>query len=91
MNKEGLLELTKNALGLETKKEAEGFLKEVDALMEALSNGLEIGTKVKVGKYIEVAKVHKEATTARNPKTGESIAVPEKDVVKVKALKALNK
>ena len=49
MRKNEVLELIKNALGLETKKEAEGFVKEIEALTEALNNGLEVGDKAKVG------------------------------------------
>ena len=49
MKKNEVLELVKNALGLETKKEAEGFVKEIEALTEALNNGLEVGDKAKVG------------------------------------------
>ena len=34
--------------------------------------------------FMSVEKVHKDATTARNPQTGEQIDVPEKDVPKAK-------
>lgn len=34
--------------------------------------------------FMKIEKVHKEAGTARSPQTGETIAVPEKDVPKAK-------
>lgn len=56
MDKKGLVLLTKEALGLQTNVEAEGFLKEVDALFEALAHGLQAGEKVRVGSMISVEK-----------------------------------
>jgi nucleoid DNA-binding protein len=60
MVKEDLIEVVKGALGLETKKEAEGFVKGIDAMVEALKNGLEVDQKVKIGKYFTVEKVYKD-------------------------------
>ena len=34
--------------------------------------------------FMKIEKVHKEAGTARSPQTGETIAIPEKDVPKAK-------
>ena len=34
--------------------------------------------------FVKLEKVYKEATTARNPQTGESIAVPAKYIPKAK-------
>lgn len=82
MKKNQLVELVKNALALETKKEAEGFLAEVDAVMEALANGLEVGDKAKLGNHVVVEKVHVEA------KEGVAMGKPykseAKDVLKIK-------
>jgi integration host factor subunit beta len=91
MKKEELVLLVKELFELGTKVEAEKKLAEVDTLVKAIADKLEVGQKVKVGNFIEVAKVHVDAKTARNPKTGEAIAVPEKIVTKVKATKSLNK
>lgn len=58
MRKQELVTLTKDALGLQSKVEAEGFLKEVDALIVSLANGLEVGDKAKIGEYFTIEKVH---------------------------------
>lgn len=60
MRKDQTLTLIKEALGLANKKEAEGFLKEVDALILALENGLETGDKVKIGDRLVITKKHVE-------------------------------
>lgn len=56
MKRDELVKLTKEALGLNTNVEAEGFLKEVDALFETLAHELEAGEKVKVGQMLNVEK-----------------------------------
>lgn len=66
-----------------TIKEGEELFATFDTVIDAVGEGLEVGDKAKIGK-LELAKVKKEATQARNPRTGEKIDVPEKVVVKVK-------
>ncbi len=91
MKKEQIVEMVKELFGCATKKEAEEMLGKFDILVKGVSDKLEVGAKAKVGNFVEVSKVHVDAKTARNPKTGEAIAVAEKIVTKVKATKALNK
>jgi nucleoid DNA-binding protein len=43
-----------------TKKAVEELLANIDGLLEAVIEGLEVGEKVKVGQYFTVEKVHKE-------------------------------
>jgi Bacterial nucleoid DNA-binding protein len=65
------------------KTKAEVAELELDSVFEAVRRLADKGEKVStpIGEF---SKVHKEATTARNPKTGEDVAVPEKDVLKHK-------
>ena len=56
MKRNELIILTKEALGLDTKVAAEGFIKEVDALFKALANKLEAGDKVRIGEMISVER-----------------------------------
>jgi DNA-binding protein HU-beta len=98
MKKADLLTFTVETLGFEKKKEAEDFLAKVDKLVKAVADE---GSKTKIGEYIEVEKVHveakhKEAREGRNPRTGETLQIPAKDIpahdeVKIKATKALSK
>ena len=41
--------------------------------------------------FVKFTKVHKEAGTARSPKTGETVEVPAKDVPKAKFSSAFKK
>lgn len=66
-----------------TIKEGEELFATIDTVIDVVGEGLEVGDKAKVGK-LELAKVKKDAYKARNPKTGESIDVAEKIVVKSK-------
>jgi DNA-binding protein HU-beta len=101
MKKDELVVLVKELFKLETKKEAEAKLDEVDTLIKAVADELEVDSKATVGKYLTVEKKHveakdKEAREGRNPKTGQPVQIPAKhipahDVVSVKATKALNK
>lgn len=69
-----------------TKKEAE---KCYNAFIEVFTQGLAEDGEVNLAGFVKATKVHKEATTARNPKTGEEVQVPAKNVVKLKVLKGL--
>lgn len=87
LKKDELLTILKDVLALGSKKEAEGFLKEVDAMIEALSNRLNPQEKVKIGNYFTVEKVHvdeKEGTC-----NGIPYVTPEHDEVNVKKTTAL--
>jgi len=101
MKKEQVVEVIKKTLGLESKKEAEGKLLEIDRIVKAVVEKLEVGDKAKIGSFVEAEKKHVEAKhtdarEGRNPKTGVSIQIeakdtPSHDKVIIKGTKALNK
>ena len=68
----------------ETKKGASELLEKVTALVDLFEEKLEAGDKVKLGDRLVIEKKHKEAKVGRNPKTGEAVNVPAKDVLKAK-------
>lgn len=53
------------------------------AFEEVVTSGVKNGDKIALTGFLTFQKVHKEATTARNPRTGESVPVAAKDVPKV--------
>lgn len=62
----------------------------VDAVFDSIVEALESGEdKVDITSTVRFYVDDVEAKTARNPKTGESISVPAKRVIKVKKLKRL--
>lgn len=85
MRKQELVTLTKDALGLQSKVEAEGFLKEIDALVISLANGLEVGDKAKVGEYFTVEKVH--VPEKSGIAMGKEYSTPAHDTLKIKITK----
>ena len=68
-----------------TKKEAFELIESIDGVVEVASEVLGVDNKVAIGKYITIEKTHKEATTGRNPATGEAIEIPAGDKLKIKA------
>jgi DNA-binding protein HU-beta len=64
-----------------TKKEATEI---VDAVIDIIKAGIKYDGEVDFYGFVKFTKVHKDATTARSPKTGEIVDVPEKDVPKAK-------
>jgi len=101
MKKEQVMEVIKETLGLESKKETEGKFAEFDKIIKAVVEKLEVGDKAKIGSYLEVEKKHMEAKhtdarVGRNPRTKEAINIDAKDYpafdkVTIKATKALSK
>lgn len=91
MKKEDLVLILKEGFELGSKKEANDILADIDTAIELLMANLEVGDSVSLGKYIKLEKRQKEATTARNPKTGETINIPAKVVVKLKATAPLKR
>lgn len=87
LKKDELLVIVKDALMLESKKEAEGFLKEVDAVVEALANKLKSQEKVKVGNYFTVEKVHVDEKEGKC--NGTPYNTPEHDEMTIKRANAL--
>jgi DNA-binding protein HU-beta len=61
----------------------------VDALFETAKELTESEGEVKVSPWLKFVMVTRKAHKARNPKTGESIKVPEKTVLKIRMLKGL--
>lgn len=57
----------------------------VDAFQEGIINGLKKEGKVTLTGFATFEKVHKKATTARNPRTGKEVPVAAKNVPKIKA------
>lgn len=86
MRKQELVTLTKDALGLQSKVEAEGFLKEIDALIVSLANGLEVEDKAKIGEYIVVSKVHQESREGFA--MGKPYKTEAKNILKIKLTEA---
>lgn len=56
----------------------------VDKVIELIKTGVIEDGCVDLYGFMKLEKVHKEAGTARSPKTGETIVVPAKDVPKCK-------
>ena len=68
----------------ETKKGALELVEKVSALVDLFEEKLEVGDKAKFGRLVLEA-VHKDARVARNPKTNESILIPQQKKIKFKA------
>jgi len=69
-----------------TRKHAELCLKTV---LELISDSLAEGEEIRFPGFGSFATVDRKATTARNPRTGETIQVPARKVVRFKPAKAL--
>ncbi len=72
MKKTEVVSLIAEKLGV-SKAEASRRLEGVDAIVEAVVDGLEVGAKAKIGDYITVEKKEVAARICRNPKTGEEV------------------
>lgn len=68
-----------------SKKDASEF---VDAFIEVVKLGVKEENEVDFYGFVKFTKTHKEATTARSPKTGEMVNVPAKYVPKAKFSKS---
>ena len=91
LKKEDIIEAIMEAGISETKKGAGDVIATVDAVIEAVAKKLVVDVKAPIGKYITVEKAHKESYEAKNPKTGESVSVEAKDILKVKKSSQLDK
>ena len=85
MNKKELVEAL--AVQNDTTKKSMGEM--VDAVLETVTAALEAGEDVEFYGFGKFKIGTKKAYTARNPKTGEPVAVPEKTTVTFKASKRL--
>lgn len=85
MNKQAIIDRVHEAIG-GTKASAE---KAVDTVVDSIVSSLQKGDEVSIaGLGIFSAKT-RAARTARNPRTGETVQVPEMKVPKFRAAKAL--
>lgn len=71
-----------------TKKEAGEI---VEVFLDIIKTGIKEDGEVDFYGFCKFQKVHKDATTARSPQTGETVNVPEKDVPKCKFSSAFKK
>ena len=85
MNKAAIVEIVHEKMG-GTKVSAE---QTVDAILEGIIKTLKKGEDVSIAGLGIFSVKARAARTARNPKTGESIAVPATKVPKFRAAKAL--
>lgn len=56
----------------------------VEKVIDLIKTGVVEDGGVDIYGFMKIEKVHKEAGTARSPKTGETVEVPAKDVPKAK-------
>lgn len=85
MNKASIVDKVNEVLG-GTKADAE---RAVDTVFDSIKNELKNGTDVSIAGFGIFSAKLRAARTARNPRTGEPIQVPEMRVPKFRAAKAL--
>lgn len=62
----------------------------LDSMINIISETVTTGEIVDIKGLVKFKKVKRAARTGRNPKTGEAIQIPEKEVVVAKASKTLS-
>ena len=87
MNKNELAEAISNETGLTKVKSTEV----VTSIVNTITNALKNGEKVTISGFGTWSTTKREARKGRNPKTGEEINIPSKNVAKFKAGNDLNK
>lgn len=85
MNKVDLAQDVAGRLGVDRKQAAAAL----DAVLEALAENVAQGEKVSLPGFGVFERVDRDARTARNPATGESIEVAATKVIKFKPASAL--
>ncbi len=85
MNKADIINKVHDELDI-TKSEAE---RAVEVIISSISDSLIAGQEVSIAGLGIFSTKHREARTARNPRTGESIDVPAMRVPKFRPAKAL--
>lgn len=87
MNKK---ELIKSVVDKKPYRTRAGEVEEiVNATLEAIQTALANGDDVKLAGFGSFVLEHKDARPARNPRTGETVQVPPRTVVKFRPAKAL--
>ena len=81
MTKQNLVNYIAEETGL-TKADATRAL---DAVLNGIVKGLKDEGKVTLTGFCTFAKQHKEARTGRNPRTGETVNIPARNAVSIKA------
>lgn len=88
MNKK---ELAKKILERNTTLDSEAQVGRIlDSMINIISETLTTGEIVNIKGLVKFKKVKRAARQGRNPKTGEAIQIPEKEVVVAKAAKTLS-
>jgi DNA-binding protein HU-beta len=80
MNKSDLINEVSDKTGL-TKTKAN---QAIDAIVEAIQNSLSVGEKVTLVGFGTFESTKRNQRKGRNPKTGDSLLIPEKTVAKFK-------
>jgi integration host factor subunit beta len=86
--------MTKSALIEKVAQRVDGFTQKqteiiVETVFESIKEALRKGDKIEIRGFGNFKLKERSARTARNPKTGETVAVGEKRVIRFKAGKAL--
>ena len=63
----------------------------VDTFLDIVKTGIKEDGEVDFYGFVKLYKFHKEAGMAKNPKTGEAVEVPAKDIPKAKFSSAFKK
>ena len=85
LTKASLVKILKEKLGL-PKKDCQLI---IEAYFEEISYGLENGEEIKIPKLGNFSIKHKKSRPGRNPKTGESYKISDRNVVSFKSSKKL--
>ena len=86
MNKREFVTAMKEHMNFDTLAEAE---KSIDAFIKTMKAEIKKGNKVDLIGFGKFEKVAKAARKGRNPKTGEELQIPAKEVAKFTASKTL--
>tara|TARA_B100001027_G_scaffold179095_1_gene130447 strand:+ start:268 stop:543 length:276 start_codon:yes stop_codon:yes gene_type:complete len=85
LTKANIVNLLKEQIGLPKKD----CLKIVNAYFEEISKALEKGEEIKIPKLGNFVVKHKKSRPGRNPKTGETYKISDRNVISFRASKKL--
>ena len=85
LTKANIVHLLKEQIGLPKKD----CLKIVNAYFEEISKALEKGEEIKIPKLGNFVVKHKKSRPGRNPKTGETYEISDRNVISFRASKKL--